>query len=206
VGGFVSRGFRGRRRSERAGEATRLPPGQYAEPGFPVLTAGPTPRVDLADWRLKVEGLVKTPREWTWEEVHDLPGSTFEGDIHCVTRWSKLGTGFAGVSVDTLLEAAEPLPEASHVVAFCYGGYTTNLPLEDVRGGKAWVVWDHEGKPLPAEHGGPARLLVPHLYFWKSAKWLAGLRLLDHDAPGFWESLGYHNRGDPWREERYWGD
>ena len=205
MGGFVSRGFRGRRRAT-TDQATRLPPGQYAEPGFPVLTAGPTPRVDLDAWRLKVEGLVKTPREWTWEEIHALPGSTFEGDIHCVTRWSKLGTSFAGVSVDTLLEAVEPRPEATHVVASCYGGYTTNLPLDDVRGGKAWVAWDHEGAPLPPEHGGPARLLVPHLYFWKSAKWVAGLRLLDHDAPGFWESLGYHNRGDPWREERYWGD
>ena len=171
-----------------------------------MLTAGPTPRVDLAEWRLRVEGLVATPQEWTWEEVQALPRSVFEGDIHCVTRWSKLGTSFAGVSADTLLEAAQPRPEASHVVAFCYGGYTTNLPLDDLRGGKAWVVWEHEGEPLPAEHGGPARLLVPHLYLWKSAKWLNGLRLLDHDAPGFWESLGYHNVGDPWREERYWGD
>jgi len=110
------------------------------------------------------------------------------------------------VSVDVLLDQAEPLPQATHVVASCHGGYSTNLPLEDVRGGKAWVVWEHEGQPLPPEHGGPARLLVPHLYFWKSAKWLAGLRLLDHDRPGFWEGLGYHNRGDPWREERYWGD
>ena len=185
MGGFVSRGFKGRRRP--AEQATRLPPGQYAERGFPVLTAGPTPRIDLADWRLKLEGLVARPREWTWEEVQALPAASFEGDIHCVTRWSKLGTSFAGVSVDTLLEAAEPLPEASHVVAFCYGGYTTNLPLDDLKGGKAWVVWEHEGAPLPAEHGGPARLLVPHLYLWKSAKWLAGLRLLDHDAPGFWE-------------------
>ncbi|HEY6592088.1 MAG TPA: sulfite oxidase-like oxidoreductase [Actinomycetota bacterium] len=205
VGGFVSRGFRGRRRAT-TDQATRLPPGQYVEPRFPVLSAGPTPRVDLKDWRFKVEGLVRTPKEWTWEEIHDLPGSSFDGDIHCVTRWSKLGTSFAGVSVDTLLDAAEPRPEATHVVAFCYGGYTTNLPLDEVRGGKAWVVWDHEGAPLPPEHGGPARLLVPHLYFWKSAKWVAGLRLLDHDAPGFWESLGYHNHGDPWREERYWGD
>jgi DMSO/TMAO reductase YedYZ molybdopterin-dependent catalytic subunit len=205
MGGFVSRGFKGRRRAGPE-QATRLPPGQYAEPGFPVLTAGPTPRVDLASWRLTVEGLVAKPQEWTWEEVQALPRSVFEGDIHCVTRWSKLGTSFAGVSVDTLLDAAEPRPEASHVVAFCHGGYTTNLPLDDLRGGKAWVVWEHEGAPLPAEHGGPARLLVPHLYLWKSAKWLAGLRLLDHDAPGFWESLGYHQLGDPWREQRYWGD
>jgi DMSO/TMAO reductase YedYZ molybdopterin-dependent catalytic subunit len=205
MAGFISRGFK-RRRQATEEEAGRLPPGQYAEPGFPVLSAGPTPRVEQADWRLRVEGLVARPREWTWEEAQALPGSTFDGDIHCVTKWSKLGTSFAGVSVDTLLDQVEPLPEATHVIAFSYGGYTTNLPLEDLRDGKAWVVWEHEGKPLPPEHGGPARLLVPHLYFWKSAKWLNGLRLLDHDQAGFWESLGYHNRGDPWREERYWGD
>jgi DMSO/TMAO reductase YedYZ molybdopterin-dependent catalytic subunit len=171
-----------------------------------VLTAGPTPHIDLATWRFRVDGRVARPREWTWEELRDLPPSSFRGDIHCVTRWSKLDTSFAGVSVDTLLDAAEPLPDATHVLARCDGSYSTNLPLADVRGGKAWVVWDHEGAPLPPEHGGPARLLVPHLYFWKSAKWVRGLEVLDHDAPGFWESLGYHNRGDPWREERYWGD
>ena len=205
MAGFVSRGFRGRRRppDEQAG---RVPPGQYVEPGFPVLTAGPTPRIDLAEWRLRVEGLVARPQEWTWEQVHDLPPATFAGDIHCVTKWSKLGVRFAGVSVDTLLDAAEPLPAASHALVSSYGAYTTNLPLEDLRGGKAWVVWDYDGAPLPPEHGGPARLLVPHLYLWKSAKWVRSLRLLDHDQPGFWESLGYHNHGDPWREERYWGD
>ena len=204
MGGFVSRGFRGRRRPPDA--AGRVPPGQYVEPGFPVLTAGPTPRVDLADWRLQVEGLVARPRSWTWEEIHALPPSTFRGDIHCVTKWTKLDTTFAGVSLDTLLDAVEPLPQATHVLAASYGGYTTNLPLDELRDGKAWVVWDYDGQPLPAEHGGPARLLVPHLYFWKSAKWVNRLRLLDHDRPGFWESLGYHNHGDPWREERYWGD
>jgi DMSO/TMAO reductase YedYZ molybdopterin-dependent catalytic subunit len=206
VSGFVSRGFRGRRREVPAGAEDRLPPGQYAEPGFPVLTAGPTPRIDPAEYRFRIEGLVRQHREWSLEELMALPGSSFEGDIHCVTKWSKLGTSFSGVSVDVLLDQAEPLEEASHVVAFSYGGYTTNLPLDDVRGGLAWVVWEHEGAPLPPEHGGPARLLVPHLYLWKSAKWVAGLRLLDHDAPGFWESLGYHDHGDPWLEQRYWGD
>jgi DMSO/TMAO reductase YedYZ molybdopterin-dependent catalytic subunit len=203
MSGMVSRGFRRRRRDAEPG---RVPPGQYVERGFPVLSAGPTPDVDLATWRFRVDGLVARPQEWTWEEIHALPPSAFRGDIHCVTRWSKLDTGFAGVSVDTLLDAAEPLPEATHALARSYGGYTTNLPLDDVRGGKAWVVWDHDGAPLAPEHGGPARLLVPHLYFWKSAKWVRGLEVLGHDAPGFWESLGYHNRGDPWREERYWGD
>jgi DMSO/TMAO reductase YedYZ molybdopterin-dependent catalytic subunit len=207
VSGFVSRGFRGRRRGgpDAAGQ-DRLPPGQYTESGFPVLTAGPTPRIDPAEYRFRIEGLVRQAREWSLEELRALPGSAFSGDIHCVTKWSKLGTSFAGVSVDVLLDQAEPLDEASHVLAWSYGGYTTNLPIDDVRDGRAWLVWEHEGAPLPPEHGGPVRLLVPHLYLWKSAKWVAGLRLLDHDEAGFWESLGYHQRGDPWREQRYWGD
>jgi DMSO/TMAO reductase YedYZ molybdopterin-dependent catalytic subunit len=123
-----------------------------------------------------------------------------------VTSWSKLGMTFDGVSVDTLLAAARPLPSATHVIAFSHTGYTTNLPLGDVTDGKAWVAFDADRKPLTAEHGGPARLLVPHLYFWKSAKWVAGLRLLDHDEQGFWERNGYHDRGDPWKEQRYQGD
>ena len=125
-------------------------------------------------------------------------------DIHCVTKWSKLDTTWEGVSVDTLLDAVEH--DAAFVVAFCDGGYTTNLPLEDVTDGKAWVAYTYEGEPLDPEHGGPARLLVPHLYFWKSAKWVRGLALRDDDEPGFWESNGYHMRGDPWLEQRYWGD
>jgi DMSO/TMAO reductase YedYZ molybdopterin-dependent catalytic subunit len=203
---FVSRGFKGRRGRVPAGEEGRLPPGQYAEPGFPVLTAGPTPRIKPEDYSFQMEGLVSQPRSWSLEELKALPGSTFDGDIHCVTKWSKLGTSFTGVSVDTLFDEVMPLDDAAYIVAFSYGGYTTNLPIEDVTDGKAWVVWDHEGEPLPAEHGGPVRLLVPHLYFWKSAKWVMGMRLLDHDEPGFWESLGYHLRGDPWQEQRYWGD
>ena len=201
----VSRGFLGRRRVPPE-LAARLPPGQYRETGFPVLTAGPTPRIDEADYALTIEGLVATPRTWTLPELRALPPSVFHGDIHCVTKWSRLGTSFGGVSVDTLLDAVAPDPAASHALATSYGGYTTNLPLEDLRGGRAWVVWEWEGQPLPREHGGPVRLLVPHLYFWKSAKWLSGLRLLDHDEPGFWEVNGYHNHGDPWKEERYWGD
>jgi DMSO/TMAO reductase YedYZ molybdopterin-dependent catalytic subunit len=206
VSGFVSRGFRRRRREAPDGAEHRLPPGQYAEPGFPVLTAGPTPRIDPAAYRFGIEGLVRNPTEWSLDELKALPGSTFDGDIHCVTKWSKLATSFGGVSVDVLLDVAEPLDQASHVLAFSYGGYTTNLPLPDLRGGLAWVVWEHEGAPLPPEHGGPARLLVPHLYFWKSAKWVKSLRLLDHDQPGFWETLGYHDYGDPWLEQRYAGD
>jgi DMSO/TMAO reductase YedYZ molybdopterin-dependent catalytic subunit len=202
---MATRGFFGRRRVPE-GMAERLPPGQYYEEGFPVLTAGPTPQVPTSEWSFSVEGLVTEPRSWSWDEAHALPGSEFEGDIHCVTRWSKLGTRFAGVSVDTLLDAVGVEASATHVLAFCYGGYTTNLPLADVRGGKAWVAWEFEGGPLPAEHGGPARLLVPHLYFWKSAKWVNGLRLLDHDERGFWENYGYHDYGDPWKEQRFQGD
>jgi DMSO/TMAO reductase YedYZ molybdopterin-dependent catalytic subunit len=198
---FVSRGFRGRRE-----EDPRLPPGQYKEDGFPVLSAGPTPRIDPAEYRFRIEGLVERPVEWSLDELKALPGSTFTGDIHCVTKWSKLGTNFTGVLVDELLDAASPLLDGGFAMALSYGGYTTNLPLEDLTDGKAWVVWDHEDEPLEPEHGGPVRLLVPHLYFWKSAKWVQGLRLMDSDEPGFWEGLGYHMRGDPWREERYWGD
>jgi DMSO/TMAO reductase YedYZ molybdopterin-dependent catalytic subunit len=135
-----------------------------------------------------------------------LPQSEFRGDIHCVTTWSKLAVSFAGVSVDTLLAAARPTPAATHVMAFSHTGYTTNLPLADVTGGRAWVTWEFDGQPLEKAHGGPARLLVPHLYFWKSAKWVAGLRLMDHDEPGFWEQNGYHDLGDPWLEQRYQGD
>jgi DMSO/TMAO reductase YedYZ molybdopterin-dependent catalytic subunit len=121
-----------------------------------------------------------------------------------VTKWSKLGVNFRGVSVDALLALVEPA--GAYAMAYSYGGYTTNLPLDDLAGGQAWVATEYGGEPLPREHGGPARLLVPHLYFWKSAKWVEGLRLMDHDEPGFWEMNGYHIRGDPWKEQRYWND
>ena len=198
-----TRGFTGRRREANP----RLPPGQY-DTGrtWPVLTAEATPKLDTATWTFTVEGLVDRTVTWTWDEIHALPPSRFEGDIHCVTTWSKFGVNFDGVSVDTLLDAAQVLPTATHVLAFSSTGYTTNLPLADVTGGKAWVVWEYDGKPLEPQHGGPARLLVPHLYFWKSAKFVAGLRILDHDEPGFWEQNGYHDRGDPWLEQRYQGD
>jgi DMSO/TMAO reductase YedYZ molybdopterin-dependent catalytic subunit len=201
--GFISRGFRARRRVPEE-VADRLPPGQYVEEDFPVLTAGPTPQIEPSEWSLRIDGMVAEEREWTWEEFHQLEFEEVPCDIHCVTKWSKLGTSFRGVSVDALLEAAEPL--GAYAMVWSYGGYTTNLAIEDLADGKAWVVTEHEREPLPREHGGPARLLVPHLYFWKSAKWLAGLRVMDHDEPGFWEANGYHNRGDPWKEERYWTD
>jgi DMSO/TMAO reductase YedYZ molybdopterin-dependent catalytic subunit len=199
-----TRGFVGRGRSVRD---ERLPPGQYdARDDWPVLHAEATPTIDTSTWTFTVEGSVERPTTWTWDEIHALRPSTYAGDIHCVTTWSKLGVTFSGVSVDDLLAVAAPSPAATHVMAFSHTGYTTNLPLADVVGGQAWVVWDYDGAPLPVVHGGPARLLVPHLYFWKSAKWVAGLRLMDHDEPGFWEQNGYHDRGDPWLEQRYQGD
>jgi DMSO/TMAO reductase YedYZ molybdopterin-dependent catalytic subunit len=201
---IVTRGFAGRAHESRS---TRLPPGQHDSAGsWPVLAAEPTPRLDTASWTFKVEGLVESSVSWTWDEIHSLNETTFVGDIHCVTTWSRLGVTFKGVTVETLLGLAKPLESATHVVAYSYTGYTTNLPLADVLDGKALVVWEADGEPLAKEHGGPARMIVPHLYFWKSAKWVAGLRVLDHDEPGFWETRGYNNYGDPWREQRYQGD
>jgi DMSO/TMAO reductase YedYZ molybdopterin-dependent catalytic subunit len=171
-----------------------------------VLTAEPTPRVTPETWTLTVDGLVERPTTWNWDEAHALPGSEYRGAIHCVTTWSKFDISFTGVSVDVLLAAAGPLPEARFVLAHSSTGYTTNLPLSDVTDGKAWVVWEVDGQPLARNHGGPARLLVPHLYFWKSAKWVSRLELMAEDRPGFWERNGYHDRGDPWREQRYQGD
>jgi DMSO/TMAO reductase YedYZ molybdopterin-dependent catalytic subunit len=161
-----------------------------------VLSAGPTPHTPLAEWTFSIRGLVEPERTWTWEELRALPSETVTRDIHCVTRWSKLDTTWEGVPVDALLEGVDVRD----------GGYTTNMEMEAVTGGKAWVAWSYDGRPLEPEHGGPARLLVPHLYFWKSAKWVRGLAVTERDEMGFWEALGYHNHGDPWREQRYWGD
>ena len=198
----VSRGFRGRR-SEHV-EAGRVPPGQYVTPDFPVLSAGPTPHTPLQEWSFTVGGAVDDPVSWTWEEFIALPAETVTVDIHCVTKWSKLGTAWKGVSVDTLLDAVQT--EAEYLTAWSDRDYTTNLTLDDVTGGKAWVAHEYDGAPLQPEHGGPARLLIPHLYFWKSAKWVRGLTLTSDDEPGFWETYGYHNHGDPWLEQRYQGD
>jgi DMSO/TMAO reductase YedYZ molybdopterin-dependent catalytic subunit len=182
--GFLSRGFRGRRqKSELSG---RIPPGQYLEHGFPVLSAGPTQHTPLASWDFSIVGEVDQPKRWTWEEFRALPRKTVTKDIHCVTKWSKLDTKWEGVSLDTLLAGVQT--SANYVIAFSDGGYTTNLPLDEVTGGQAWTVDTYEGQPLEPQHGGPARHLVPHLYFWKSAKWVRGLRLVEQDEPGFWES------------------
>jgi DMSO/TMAO reductase YedYZ molybdopterin-dependent catalytic subunit len=199
---FVSRGFTGRR--EDPDDAARLPPGQYLTRDFPVLSAGPTPHTQLEDWTFTINGEVDSEKRWSWDEFRALPSETVTKDIHCVTKWSKLDTTWTGVSLDVLMAGIETA--ADFVIAFSDGGYTTNLPLEDLLDGKAWIAYKYDGAPLDPEHGGPARLLVPHLYFWKSAKWVRGLSLHGDDRPGFWESNGYHLYGDPWREQRYWGD
>jgi DMSO/TMAO reductase YedYZ molybdopterin-dependent catalytic subunit len=197
----LSRGFQGRRPTA---DPTRIPPGQYVTNDFPVLSAGPTPQTSLKDWTFGIRGAVAAPQSWTWEQFTALPRETFTVDIHCVTKWSKLDTLWSGVSLDVLLQGGSPT--GNYVTAWSDGGYTTNLPLADVTGGKAWVALAYDNQPLEAEHGGPARLLVPHLYFWKSAKWVRGLQVEMADHPGFWETYGYHNRGDPWQEQRYQGD
>jgi DMSO/TMAO reductase YedYZ molybdopterin-dependent catalytic subunit len=198
----ISRGFRGRPR--RDVDPARIPAGQYVVDDFPVLSAGPTPHTRLEAWSFEIGGEVDHPVSWRWEEFLELPTETITVDIHCVTKWSKLDTSWRGVSLDTLLEGVGT--EAEYVTARCDGGYTTNLPLEDLTGGRAWIAHSYAGEPLEPEHGGPARLLVPHLYFWKSAKWVRGLTLRSTDEPGFWEAAGYHNYGDPWKEQRYWSD
>jgi DMSO/TMAO reductase YedYZ molybdopterin-dependent catalytic subunit len=197
----ITRGFRGRRPDV---DPARLPPGQYFERDFPVLSAGPTPRIPLDQWEMSIDGEVGSPASWSWDEFQALPSEQFTVDIHCVTKWTKLDTQWEGVSVDTLLAAAEP--RGDYVTASSYGGYTTNVPLADLTGGRAWVVYRYGGEALAPEHGGPARLLVPHLYFWKSAKWVTRLTVTADDQPGFWEQAGYHDYGDPWREQRYRGD
>jgi DMSO/TMAO reductase YedYZ molybdopterin-dependent catalytic subunit len=195
-----TRGFVGRR---GAADVT-LPPGQYLSEEFPVLSAGPTSHVPLEQWELTIDNGEKQLRRWNWKAFRELPAGNITADIHCVTRWSKLGTMWEGVSLDTLL--ADITSDASFALVRSYGGYTTNLPLADLRNKQAWIAFRFNGVDLVAEHGGPARLLVPHLYFWKSAKWVHGITLLDHDERGFWERNGYHNYGDPWQEQRYSGD
>lgn len=193
----VNRGFEGRSGSDDH----RLPPGQHVTDDFPVLSASVTPLIPKDKWELTVTSETGAQRSWRWHDLLALPSESVEADIHCVTRWSKFGTHWEGVSVDTVL--ADMTTGATHVMVSSYGGYTTNLPLTELRGGKAWIAYRYEGQELGALHGGPVRLLVPHLYFWKSAKWLNGLQLLLQDEPGFWERAGYHNHGDPWREQRY---
>jgi DMSO/TMAO reductase YedYZ molybdopterin-dependent catalytic subunit len=201
----ISRGFRPRRQ-ERASKG-RIPPGQYVTTDFPVLSAGPTPQIRLEAWTLALQLGESQLGKWGWTEFEALPQTTVKKDIHCVTKWSKLDTTWQGVTFDDLLKAVglaeSPTP---YVMAHCDGGYTTNLPIADLIGGKGMIATRYDGLPILPAHGGPARLLVPHLYFWKSAKWVRGLHFMEMDERGFWESRGYHNYGDPWREQRYDGD
>ncbi|MDT7782362.1 MAG: hypothetical protein QOF58_781 [Pseudonocardiales bacterium] len=197
---IVSPGFTGRRQSPDV----QLPPGQYLTEDFPVLTAGPTPRVPTDRWEFTVSTEIGQKHTWSWQQLIELPAEKITTDIHCVTKWSKLRTRWKGVSLDVLLEDVETA--ADFALVHSYGGYTTNLPLEDLLDGQAWIAYRYDDDELTPEHGGPARLLVPHLYFWKSAKWVRGIQLLLEDEPGFWETAGYHDYGDPWREQRYQGD
>jgi len=189
----INIGFKPKRQS-----SDRLPPGQYIETDFPVLSLGPTPEIN--NWSLKITGLAD-PKEYSWEEFIALPQIEFTQDIHCVTKWTKFDTKWSGVSFDEILKTVKA--NATHLIAHSYDGYTTNIPLADLCKGQAMVAVKYDGGAIPALHGGPARIVLPHLYFWKSAKWVKELEFVDHDAPGFWEVRGYHNYGDPWKEERY---
>jgi DMSO/TMAO reductase YedYZ molybdopterin-dependent catalytic subunit len=201
---MATRGFFGRGRT--SADENRLPPGQSLTDDFPVLSAGPAPRVRIDDWRFTLKVGPKPVMKWTWAEFNALPLTKMTRDIHCVTKWSKFDTPWQGVIVDDIFAAANLVPPTAFTLAHSYDGYSTNVPVADLIGGKAMVALRYEGEPLDSDHGGPARLLVPHLYFWKSAKWINGLQFTERDEPGFWELRGYHIYGDPWREQRFTGD
>ena len=201
----ISRGFRPRQQSQAT--KNRLPPGQYVTTDFPVLSAGPTPQVKLEDWTFSLQLDRSLLGEWSWAEFEALPHTTIKADIHCVTKWSKFDTVWQGVTFDDLLRAVGlSAPPASYIMAHCDGAYTTNVPVADLVAGRGMIATGYEGRPIAPVHGGPARLLVPHLYFWKSGKWVRRLRFMAGDEPGFWEARGYHIHGDPWKEQRYDGD
>lgn len=201
----ISRGFKSKRAQQNG--ADRVPPGQHVTADFPILSAGPTPQIKVADWKLALQLGGRLLGTWSWNEFEGLPQTTVKVDIHCVTTWSKLDTTWQGVTFDDLLKAVGLLePPQPYVMAHCDGGYTTNVPVADLIGGKGMIATRFDGLPIAPAHGGPARLLVPHLYFWKSGKWLRRVRFMPEDERGFWESRGYHNYGDPWKEQRYDGD
>ena len=201
----ISRGFKPRRREQSLKD--RLPPGQYVTADFPILSAGPTPRTTLENWSFVLQLGGSRLGRWSWAEFEALPQTTIAADIHCVTKWSKFDTKWQGVTFDDLLKTVDLAePPEPYIMAHCDGDYTTNLPVEDLINGKGMIATKYDGLPIAPAHGGPARLLVPHLYFWKSAKWVRMLRFMEEDQRGFWESLGYHNYGDPWKEQRYDGD
>ena len=185
-------------------DSDRIPPGQHLANGFPVLTYGQTPHVEAKDWQLTISGAIEGDDVIiTYDDLLAMPQETFTADFHCVTRWSKLDVTWTGVKMTELLKQVSLLPSADHVMQHCYGGYTTNLPLEDFLRNENYLVHTLEGEPIPADHGGPVRSLVPHLYAWKSAKWINGIELLDREELGFWERNGYHRRGEPFAEERF---
>jgi DMSO/TMAO reductase YedYZ molybdopterin-dependent catalytic subunit len=201
---MVTRGFTGRR--PPAELADRLPPGQSLTSDFPVLSAGPTPHIDTRNWTFGLKVGPKPIKKWTWNEFNALPQTKMTRDIHCVTKWSKFDTPWQGVLIDDILADAGSAAPTAFTLAQSYDGYSTNVPYADLTDGKAMVATRYEGQPLHVEHGGPARLLVPHLYFWKSAKWINGLQFTEKDTAGFWELRGYHIYGDPWREQRFTND
>ena len=203
---MATRGFSGRGRDAAAGQPGRLPPGQFLTTDFPVLSAGPTPHVAREDWSFRLQVGPRPIKSWSWSDFIRLPITSVTRDIHCVTKWSKFDTAWEGVSIDDLLADAGLEAPTQFVLAHSYDDYSTNVPVKDLLGGRAMVAIAYDGKPIPAEHGGPARLLVPHLYFWKSAKWVKALQFTERDEAGFWELRGYHMYGDPWREQRYTGD
>jgi DMSO/TMAO reductase YedYZ molybdopterin-dependent catalytic subunit len=185
------------------GMRDRVPPGQFLSNKFPVLTYGSTPKVDLDTWKFRVFGLVEQEVELTWDQFTKLTWTTVTADFHCVTQWSSLDNTWEGVTFPDLMTLAQPKPEAKFVMAHCFGGYTTNLPLE-VAMEEGLLAHKQDGEPLGEGHGWPLRLIIPSRYGWKSAKWLNGIELIAEDAPGFWEQRGYNNNADPWKEERFW--
>lgn len=201
---MITRGFFGRRLSPE--DAARLPPGQYKEDGFPVLSAGPTPHIARESWRFTLKEGPRQIASWSWDEFNRLPRTALKRDIHCVTKWSKFDTSWDGIKIDDVLAAAGITAPTPYVLAHSYDGYSTNVPFADLTGDKAIIATAYDGRPISPDHGGPARLLVPHLYFWKSAKWVSALQFTTRDEPGFWELRGYHIYGDPWREQRFTGD
>ena len=192
--------------ASKTGEDTRLPPGQYLARDFPVLHVGSAPKFDARTWRLRIFGLVEAADELTWERFTSLPTKTIKTDIHCVTRWSKFDTTWEGVPFKEIIRMARPAARAAFVVTHGANGYSANVPLSVADDDDVLLAFKYEGAPLEPIHGGPVRMLIPKRYFWKSTKWCDGIEFLAADRPGFWERLGYHNYGDPWREQRFWGD
>jgi DMSO/TMAO reductase YedYZ molybdopterin-dependent catalytic subunit len=191
---------------ERGYDPDRLPPGQYFTERYPVLHVGDVPEISPQSWDLSVFGLARSARHFTLAELQALLHTAIVTDIHCVTKWSKFDMHWEGVRFRDVMAVVDPDPLAAFVVEHAEHGYTTNLPLADAMADDVLIAWAYDGRPIEPKHGGPVRMVVPARYFWKSAKWLRGIELVAHDQPGFWEQNGYHNVGDPWREERYWGD